>query len=101
MMDPESFDQIQLDKHHLEAFDPFLQPNMKLTVEFLGEEPIHVVFPEWVELEGTSPPSLGSLRDELAKPATLSNGLQTRSPSLSRPGTWSRSTWPQKNTWSG
>jgi len=50
MMDPESYDQIQLDKHHLEAST--LPPaNMKLTVEFLGEDPIHVVFPEWVELQ--------------------------------------------------
>ena len=53
LMDPESYEQVQLDRHHLETFDPFLQPNMKLTVEFLGEEPIHVVFPEWLE-----PPAL-------------------------------------------
>jgi elongation factor P len=60
LMDPESNEQIQLDKHHLEPFDPFLQPNMKLTVEFLGEDPIHVVFPESVELRVTStPPGLG------------------------------------------
>jgi len=87
MMDPESYDQIRLDKHHLEAFDPFLQPNMKLTVEFLGEDPIHVVFPEWVELEVTStPPSLGSLQDEVTKAATLSNGLQIQVPQFIKAG---------------
>jgi elongation factor P len=87
MMDPESYEQTRLEKHHLEAFDPFLQPNMKLTVEFLGEEPIHVSFPEWVELQVTStPPSLGSLQDEVTKPATLSNGLQVQVPQFIKAG---------------
>jgi elongation factor P len=89
MMDPESYDQVQLDKHHLEAVDPFLQPNMKLTVEFLGEDPIHVIFPEWVELQVTStPPGLGSLQDEVTKPATLSNGLQVQVPQFIKAGDW-------------
>jgi elongation factor P len=87
MMDPESYDQIQLERHHLEAFDPFLQPNMKLTVEFLGEDPIHVVFPEWVELQVTStPPSVSSLQDEVSKVATLSNGLQIQVPQFIKVG---------------
>ena len=87
LMDPESYDQIQLGKHHLEAFDPFLRPNMKLTVEFLGEDPIHVVFPESVELQVTStPPHLGSLQDEVTKPATLSNGLQLQVPQFIKAG---------------
>jgi len=89
MMDPESYDQVQLEKHHLEAFDPFLQPNMKLTVEFLGEDPIHVIFPEWVELRVSStPPGLGSLQDEVTKPATLSNGLQVQVPQFIKAGDW-------------
>jgi elongation factor P len=87
LMDPESYEQTQLEKHHLESFDPFLQPNMKLTVEFLGEDPIHVVFPEWVELRVTStPPSLGSLQDDVTKPATLSNGLQIQVPQFIKAG---------------
>jgi elongation factor P len=54
MMDPESFEQIQLGKHFLGTFDPFFQPNMKLPVEFVGEEPVNVIFPEWVELKVVS-----------------------------------------------
>jgi elongation factor P len=62
MMDPESYDQIQVCLHLLETFDPFLLPNMKLDVEFLAEDPVHVVYPEWVELKvASTPPSLGSL----------------------------------------
>jgi elongation factor P len=87
MMDPESYEQIQLDKRHLEAFDPFLEPNMKLTVEFLGEAPVQVIFPEWVELRVTSsPPGLRSLQDEVTKPATLSNGLQVQVPQFIKAG---------------
>ena len=87
MMDPQSYEQVQLDKHHLEAFDLFLQPNMKLTVEFLGEDPIQVIFPEWVELQVTStPPGLGTLQDEVTKPATLSNALQVQVPQFIKAG---------------
>ena len=61
MMDPESFDQIPLNLDLLDAFDLFLQANMKLPVEFLDGEPVNVIFPEFVDLEVIStPPSLSS-----------------------------------------
>lgn len=81
MLDPETFEQIALAKHLLESFDPFLQPNMRLPVEFLGEEPVNVIFPEWVELEVVSTVhSISSLQDEVYKPATLSNGMEIQVP---------------------
>ena len=46
-----------------------------------------MVFPEWVELQVTStPPRLGSLQDEVTKPATLSNGLQIQVPQFIKAG---------------
>jgi elongation factor P len=87
MMDPESYEQIQLSPHLLEPFDPFLLPNMKLDVEFLAEEPVQVLFPEWVELKVVStPPSLPSLQDEVSKPATLSNGMEILVPQFIKAG---------------
>lgn len=81
VMDPESYEQFQLSPNLLADFDPFLQPNMRLAVEFLGDEPVNVIFPEWVDLEVIStPPSLSSLQDEVYKPATLSNGLEIQVP---------------------
>lgn len=81
MMDPDTYEQIQLSRSLMETFHPFLQPNMKLPVEFLEGEPVNVIFPEWVELEVIStPPSLSSLQDEVYKPATLSNGMQVQVP---------------------
>jgi len=51
---------------------------MKLTVEFLGEEPDPCYLPEWVELRVSSPSGLGSLQDGSDQAATLSNGLQVQ-----------------------
>jgi elongation factor P len=77
MMDLDTYDQIPLDPHLLEDFDSFLQPNMRLSVEFLEGEPVNVLFPEWVELEVISTPSgLSTLQDEVYKSATLSNGME-------------------------
>jgi len=87
MMDPDTYEQIQLERHLLEAFRPFLQPNMKLPVEFLDGEAANVVFPDWVILEVTSTlSSISSLTDEVYKPATLSNGMQIQVPQFIRVG---------------
>lgn len=87
MMDPETYEQIQLSRNLMETFVPFLLPNMRLSVEFLEDEPVNVLFPEWVELEVTStPPSLSSLQDEVYKPATLSNGMVIQVPQFIKVG---------------
>ncbi len=81
LMDPESYDQVQLSPDLMESFDPFLQPNMKFPVEFLNEEPMHVIFPETIDLEVVStPPGLGSLQDEVPKSARLANGMEIQVP---------------------
>jgi len=87
MMDPDSYEQIQLSRSLMETFSPFLQPNMRLPVEFLEGESVNVLFPEWVELEVIStPPSLSSLQDEVYKPAALSNGMQIQVPQFIKVG---------------
>jgi len=87
MMDPETYEQIQLNRNLMETFSPFLKPNMRLSVEFLEDEPVNVLFPEWVELEVTStPPSISSLQDEVSKPATLTNGMVIQVPQFIKVG---------------
>jgi elongation factor P len=87
LMDPETYEQIQLERHLLEAFHPFLQPNMKLPVEFLEGEAVNVVFPDWVELAVASTiPSISTLTDEVYKPATLSNGMEIQVPQFIKAG---------------
>ena len=75
-MNPESHDPIQLTRNLPETFDPFLQPNMKLSVESLEDEPVNVLSTERVELQVLSPPSLSSPEDEVHKPTALSSGMQ-------------------------
>ena len=77
-MNPESYDPIELTRNLLETFDPFLQPNMKPSVESLKGEPVNVLSPQSVELQVLSPPSLSSLEDEVYKPATLSSGMRVQ-----------------------
>jgi len=87
VMDPDSYEQIQLSKSLTEPFAPFLQPNLRFPVEFLEGEPVNVIFPEWVELEvAFTPPSISSLQDEVYKPATLSNGMQIQVPQFIKVG---------------
>jgi len=87
LMDPDSYEQIQLNRTLLETFAPFLQTNMRLPVEFLDGEPVNVIFPDWVELKVIStPPSISSLQDEVYKPATLSNGMQVQVPQFIKEG---------------
>jgi elongation factor P len=86
-MDPDTYEQIQLARHLMETFGPFLQSNMRLPVEFLDGEPVNVLFPDWVELKVIStPPSLSSLQDEVYKPATLSNKMQVQVPQFIKEG---------------
>jgi elongation factor P len=87
LMDPDTYEQIQLDRNLMETFAPFLQSNMRLPVEFLDGEPVNVLFPDWVELKVIStPPSLGSLQDEVYKPATLFNRIQVQVPQFIKQG---------------
>jgi elongation factor P len=87
MMDPDSYEQIQLSRSLMEPFAPFLQPNFRFPVEFLDEEPVNVIFPEWVELGVLSTPtSISSLQDEVYKPATLSNGMEIQVPQFIKVG---------------
>lgn len=87
MMDPDSYEQIQLSRDLMEPFAPFLQPNMRLPVEFLEGDPVNVLFPEWVELKVIStPPSISSLQDEVYKPATLSNKMEVQVPQFIKVG---------------
>jgi len=87
MMDPETYEQMQLHRNLMETFSPFLKPNMRLSVEFLEDEPVNVLFPEWVELEVISTPtSISSLQDEVYKPATLSNRMQIQVPQFIKVG---------------
>jgi len=86
-MDPQTFEQIAIQRAILEPASAFLQSGMELPVEFFEGRPLSVVFPEIVDAEvaSTAPPT-HSQQDNAWKEATLDNGLRIRVPLFIAPG---------------
>ena len=86
-MNPKSFDQVSIP---LEAIGPatkFLQPEMKVPVEFYEGQPVSIVFPEIVEVKvHTTAQPVHQQQDNTYKPATLQNGLELMVPQFIKPG---------------
>lgn len=86
-MNPETFDQVLISKHLLGAAERFLQPEMRLAVEFFDGRPVNVRFPEFVELKVTATAQpIHTQQDNTPKPATLENGMEILVPQFIKPG---------------
>ena len=81
-MDPNSFEQLLLDKKLMGGKLPLLIEGMDLEVEFYGETPLNIKLPAnlIVEVEETDPVIKGSTVTSSYKPAILTNGLKVRGP---------------------
>jgi len=81
-MDPDSFEQILLDKKLLGKKLPFLTDGMNVDVEFYQETPLSIKLPATVivEVEETDPVIKGSTVTSSYKPALLTNGLKVSVP---------------------
>ena len=81
-MDPESFEQIMLEKDMLGEKLPFLEDGMTVTIEFYQEKPLSIRLPQTlvVEIEQTDPVIKGSTVTSSYKPAILTNGLRVMVP---------------------
>jgi elongation factor P len=86
-MNPENFEQIGISQSVIGAIGRFLQPQMRLPVEFAEGNPINVVFPDIVELriKQTAPPA-HQQQDNTWKQAELENGLEIMVPQFIRTG---------------
>ena len=82
LMDPETYEQIELSEEMLGARAQFLQDGMALTVESHQEKPIGLVLPEQVTLQvrETEPVVKGQTAAKSNKPAILENGLRVMVP---------------------
>lgn len=87
-MNPETFEQIEINNERLGAVAPYLKPEMTVPVEFSEGQPVGVVFPSIVEVrvESTAPPIHSQGADNVWKEATLENGLQIQVPQFIAPG---------------
>src|SRR5664280_2725829 len=87
-MNPATYEQTEVAK----AFvgDPqarLLEPGMKLSVEFLEDRPVSVLFPDVLEVKivATAPP-IHQQQDSNYKPAKLANGIEVMVPQFVKTG---------------
>jgi elongation factor P len=87
-MHPQTFEQAPVPRASLGPFGRYLQPNQRLEVEFLGEEPVGVVYPRTVDVrvKETAEPIHMSQDTNVQKEAVLGNGLGILVPQFVRAG---------------
>lgn len=88
VMDQDTFDQVTLDQDVTGDLTPWLQPEMKFMVEWLGGKPIAINLPSTIELEvvETAPIMKTATKTASTKPATLSNGVTINVPEFVNQG---------------
>jgi elongation factor P len=86
-MDPESYEQITLAASLIGPQAALLQPEMRITVEFVEGNPVAVQFPDILEVRvaDTAPPAHNQV-DSVWKPARLENGAGIQVPQFIKPG---------------
>jgi elongation factor P len=86
-MNPESFEQTEIENSVVGPQSEFLLPGMKLGVEFLEGRPVRVLFPEFVHVSvaDTAPP-IHQQPDSSFKPARLENGAKIMVPLFIKTG---------------
>ena len=86
-MNPRTYDQVSIP---LEAIGPaaaFLQPEVKVPVEFYEGQPVSIVFPDSVEVKvQTTAQPVHQQQDNTYKSATLENGMELMVPHFIKPG---------------
>jgi elongation factor P len=82
-MDTSSYEQIHLDREVLGDNANYILPDMEITMEFYGEEPVGIELPITVDLKvvDTTPAINRATASAQVKPATLETGLVVNVPS--------------------
>jgi len=86
-MDPDTYEQVAVPMAVAGEQAKFLEPQMKLPVEFVEERPISVLFPDILEVRiaDTAPPAHAQA-DSAWKPARLENGIEIMAPQFIKSG---------------
>jgi len=86
-MNPETYEQVSVPQEAIGAATKFLQPEMKVPVEFYEGQPVSIVFPAIVEAKvSVTAQPVHQQQDNTYKEATLENGLQIMVPHFIKPG---------------
>ena len=86
-MNPETFEQTEIPTETVGPLAGFMEPGMKLSVEFAEGRPVNVVFPDVLEVRiaDTAPP-IHQQQDNNLKPAKLDNGVEVMVPQFIKVG---------------
>jgi elongation factor P len=86
-MNPVSFEQVEIANAAIGQQIRFLEPDMQVSVEFVEDRPVTVLFPDIVEarIAETAPPTHGQ-QDNTWKTARLSNGIKVMVPQFVKNG---------------
>jgi elongation factor P len=86
-MDAENYEQTEIPRAVIGPRAAFLEPGMKLPVEFVSGRPVHILFPEMIEVRiaDTAPPA-HQQADSAFKPARLPNGMEVMVPQFIKTG---------------
>jgi elongation factor P len=81
-MNPETYDQIHVDKDVVGDMAPYLQENMKVSLSVFEDKAVAIELPQRVTLEvvETEPVTKGQTASSSYKPAILSNGVRSAVP---------------------
>ena len=86
-MDPENYEQVSIATSVIGPQARFLQPEMRLPVEFVEGRPVSVLFPDIIEMRvaDTAPP-VHQQQDSTLKSARLDNGVEIMVPQFIKVG---------------
>lgn len=87
-MDTENYEQITLQRDMIESEAPWLEPNIKVTVQYIADEVTGIELPKTLDIEVTeTEPSLkGATASASPKPAKLANGVMIKVPQFVETG---------------
>ncbi|HZT38694.1 MAG TPA: elongation factor P [Bryobacteraceae bacterium] len=86
-MNPETFEQTEVPEGVVGPRLRFLQPGMKLAVEFVDGRPVGVLFPDILEVRiADTAPATHQQADSTFKPAKLDNGIDIMVPQFVKTG---------------
>ena len=86
-MNPDDYEQIAIPVSLIGQQAQFLQPQMRLPVEFVEGQPVSVLFPDSIEIRvaETAAP-IHQQQDNTLKPAKLENGVEIMAPQFIKAG---------------
>ncbi len=86
-MNPISFEQVEIANSLIGEQIRFLEPDMQVSVEFLEDRPVNVLFPDIVEVRiAETPPPVHGQQDNTWKTARLGNGIKVLVPQFLKNG---------------